>query len=58
MFTGIVKGKGTVEHVEELSGLLRIRVMLPENLELGLETGASVAVDGANHHIALFEFLG
>jgi riboflavin synthase len=46
MFTGIVKGKGTVENVEELSGLLRIRVVLPENLELGLETGASVAVDG------------
>lgn len=46
MFTGIVKGKGTVENVEELSGLLRIRVVLPENVEVGLETGASVAVDG------------
>jgi riboflavin synthase len=46
MFTGIVKGKGTIESVDKHTGLFRICVGLPAGAEIGLERGASVSVDG------------
>lgn len=46
MFTGIVKGVGTVVSVEARPGLRTIEIALPEGADAGLEIGASIAVDG------------
>lgn len=46
MFTGIVKGLGTVVSGEVAPGLARFTVELPVGYGDGLERGASVAVDG------------
>jgi riboflavin synthase len=46
MFTGIVKGKGTVEAVVERPNLRTFSIKLPEGTEEGVEIGASISVDG------------
>lgn len=46
MFTGIVKGLGTVVSGEVVPGLARFVVELPAGYADGLAIGASVAVDG------------
>jgi riboflavin synthase len=46
MFTGIVKGLGRVVDVQPLPGLVAFRIELPQGAEQGLETGASVSIDG------------
>lgn len=46
MFTGIVKGLGTVVSGEVTPGLARFTVELPGGYGGGLERGASVAIDG------------
>jgi riboflavin synthase len=46
MFTGITRGTFAVTRVERRPDLLRFAVALPPELLLGLERGASVAVDG------------
>ena len=46
MFTGIVQAACVLESVTELPGLRRFVVALPAALLPGLQTGASVSVDG------------
>jgi len=46
MFTGIVKGQGVVKSIDIRPGLHIIKIELPAGGEVGLETGASVSVDG------------
>ncbi|MDB9862370.1 riboflavin synthase subunit alpha [Litorivicinus sp.] len=46
MFTGIVQGLGQVLSSTESSGICRLRIALPEGREMGLETGASVSING------------
>jgi riboflavin synthase len=46
MFTGIIKGKGTVAAVIERPNLRTFSIKLPEGAEVGIELGASIAVDG------------
>jgi riboflavin synthase len=46
MFTGIVKGLGTVTAVSDKPGLRTFVVEFPGDYLAGLQTGASVAIDG------------
>lgn len=46
MFTGIVRGRGTLVAIDPHAAATRFRIRFPETLLEGLETGASVAVDG------------
>ncbi len=46
MFTGIVKGLGKIQKIEQLPGLHKIDVELPLGAEEGVELGASIANDG------------
>src|SRR3989339_335493 len=46
MFTGIVKGLGTVVSVEDRTGLRTFMVEFPSEYAAGLQIGASVAIDG------------
>ena len=46
MFTGIVQGTAQVVQVEDRSGLRRLRLAFPPGFDTGLQTGASVSVDG------------
>lgn len=46
MFTGIVRGIGTVTAIEKKQGLHTIEIEFPAGAAEGLELGASVAVDG------------
>ncbi len=47
MFTGIVQGTATVEVIEDLQGLRRLRLSFPDPAVLhGAQVGASVAVNG------------
>lgn len=46
MFTGIVQGVAKVESVQALTGLHRLRLGLPADLQQAVSLGASVAVDG------------
>jgi len=46
MFTGIVKGTGTVRSVHEADGVLRLTITLPPGTAEGIERGASIAVAG------------
>lgn len=46
MFTGIIKGRGIVESVVDSSNFRTITLNLPEGSEVGVETGASISVDG------------
>jgi riboflavin synthase len=46
MFTGIVQGIAQVAQVTDRSGLRSLRLNFPAGFDAGLETGASVAVDG------------
>jgi len=47
MFTGIVKGLGSVVELDRKPGLVSFTVELPNGYADGLQTGASVAIDGA-----------
>ena len=47
MFTGIVEALGEIREVEEGHGLRSFRIAAPPALFLGMEPGASIAVDGA-----------
>lgn len=47
MFTGIVKGLGSIASLEEKPGLRSFVVELPAGYGAGLQRGASVAIDGA-----------
>lgn len=47
MFTGIVQGKGVVLQADPIEGRLRLTVELPRGRSEGLETGASIAINGA-----------
>ncbi|HEY5808260.1 MAG TPA: riboflavin synthase subunit alpha [Povalibacter sp.] len=46
MFTGIVKGLGTIAAIERRPGLVTFTIELPAGAEADLEIGASVSVDG------------
>ncbi|MBD3647567.1 MAG: riboflavin synthase, partial [Pseudomonadales bacterium] len=46
MFTGIVQALVSVESVEDKPGLKTFSVRLPEALADGVQTGASIAVNG------------
>ncbi len=46
MFTGIVKGVFPVAHIERLKDFIRLSVELNHELVDGVETGASIAVNG------------
>ena len=46
MFTGIVQGLGEVTYIEDHGGIRRLQVRLPSCHDQGLETGASVAING------------
>ena len=46
MFTGIVQGLGEVTHIEDRDGIRHLQVRLPSGRDQGLETGASVAING------------
>lgn len=46
MFTGIVKGCATIREVQRQKGLHTLVLDFPAGFDEGLETGASVAVDG------------
>ncbi len=46
MFTGIVQGIAEVAQVAERPGLLSFRLQFPPGFAMGLDIGASVAVDG------------
>ncbi len=46
MFTGIVKGTGTVRSAHEAGGVLRLAVALPPGTTDRIERGASIAVAG------------
>ncbi|MDP5240671.1 riboflavin synthase subunit alpha [Uliginosibacterium sp. 31-16] len=54
MFTGIVKGRASVRRIERQQGLYTLELAFPADFDAGLETGASVAVDGCcltvTHH--------
>ena len=46
MFTGIVQGLGEVTQMQDHAGIRRLQVRLPTGRDHGLETGASVAING------------
>lgn len=46
MFTGIVQGLGEVTQIKDHAGIRRLQVRLPTGRDQGLETGASVAING------------
>ena len=46
MFTGIVQGLGEVTQIQDRGGIRRLQVRLPTGRDQGLETGASVAING------------
>jgi riboflavin synthase len=46
MFTGIVQGVARVERLDDRRGLRTLRLAFPPGFDAGLQTGASVAVDG------------
>ena len=46
MFTGIVQGLGEVTYIEDCDGIRRLQVRLPSDRDQGLETGASIAING------------
>ena len=46
MFTGIVQGLGEVTQIQDHGGIRRLQVRLPTGRDQGLETGASVAING------------
>ncbi len=46
MFTGIVQGLGEVAQIQDHGGIRRLQVRLPTGRDQGLETGASVAING------------
>ena len=46
MFTGIVQGLGEVTQIQDQGGIRRLQVRLPTGCNQGLETGASVAING------------
>jgi len=58
MFTGIVKGFFPVGQVETFNELNRITVLLPSALLAGLETGASIAVNGCCLTVVSFDQTG
>ncbi len=47
MFTGIVQGKGVIRQADPIEGRLRLTVELPRGRSEGLESGASIAINGA-----------
>ncbi|MGI2027281.1 riboflavin synthase subunit alpha [Endozoicomonas acroporae] len=55
MFTGIVKGFFSVGRIETFNELNRITVLLPSTLLEGLETGASIAVNGCCLTVTAFD---
>jgi riboflavin synthase len=55
MFTGIVRGRGTIIAADPQPWGTRLRIRFPEQLLTGLETGASVAVDGVCLTVVAFE---
>ena len=55
MFTGIVKGFFPVGRIEKFNELNRITVILPPPLLEGLETGASIAVNGCCLTVVAFD---
>jgi len=46
MFTGIVKGQGVIRGLAEKVNFRTFDILLPAGAEVGLETGASVSIDG------------
>ncbi len=46
MYTGIVKGIGTVIHMTKTAGLAKLTIAFPQDMLLDIETGASIAIDG------------
>ena len=55
MFTGIVKGFFPVGRIEKFNELNRITVLLSSTLLEGLETGASIAVNGCCLTVTAFD---
>jgi riboflavin synthase len=46
MFTGIIKGKGKIKELTDKPNLRTFTIALPEGMQVGVELGASIAVDG------------
>ena len=46
MFTGIIKGRGTVVAVNDQERLRTLEVALPPGADVGIEIGASISIDG------------
>ncbi len=64
MFTGIVQGLGEVTQIQDHAGIRRLQVRLPTGRDQGLETGASVAINGVcltvvgwDHHGVEFDVI-
>lgn len=55
MFTGIVKGLCKIKEVKASPGMIRYAVSLPAELMHGLETGASVSIDGVCQTVTTLE---
>lgn len=55
MFTGIVQGMAPIVALEQLPGLSRITVELPEGVDQGLAIGASIALNGVCMTVTAFE---
>lgn len=55
MFSGIVKAMVPIVWVEHTPALTRYRITLPSALCFGLETGASIAVNGVCQTVVLIE---
>lgn len=58
MFTGIVKGFFPVARIEKFNALNRFSVLLSPSLLEGLETGASIAVNGCCLTVVAFDQVG
>jgi len=55
MFTGIVQGLGQVTAIADAGGIRRLTVALPAGRTEGLETGASVAINGVCLTVVAFD---
>lgn len=64
MYTGIIKGIGTVIKQEKTTGLAKLTIEFPSNLTKNIELGASIAIDGCcltvtdiHHNIIHFQLI-
>ncbi len=55
MFTGIVKGIGKIEAIEKREQLHTLVISFPQDMADGIETGASVAINGCCLTVTMIE---